>query len=271
MSTTGAAAAAVRLGTGEGAGEHMAVEAATTFDELFRRRYEPMVRVAFLLVGSRAEAEDVVQDSFARVELRWGRMDNPEGYLHRCVVNRSHDTLRRRRLEQRFGRLRRDETSELQADELGDALAALPAQTPGRRGAALLRRPPRTGDRRGPRGAPRDREVDVAPGSGPTPPGDRAMTTPPLEDRLTRLADGLVAPATPEARQAIGHRTGVLRRRRRAKRAVGSGVLVLAVIGGIALTRPDQNPEAEVGGSVAASGLHAGRPRVGDRGRPRTA
>ena len=73
------------------------------------------------------------------------------------------------------------------------------------------------------------------------------MTTPPLEDRLTRLADGLVAPATPEARQAIGHRTGVLRRRRRAMRAVGSGVLVLAVIGGIALTRPDQNPDAEFG------------------------
>ncbi len=75
------------------------------------------------------------------------------------------------------------------------------------------------------------------------------MTTPPLEDRLTRLADGLVAPATPEARYAIGHRTGVLRRRRRAMRAAGSGVLVLAVIGGIALTRPDPTPEAEVAGA----------------------
>ncbi len=72
------------------------------------------------------------------------------------------------------------------------------------------------------------------------------MTTPPLEDHLTRLADGLVAPATPEARQAIGHRTRVLRRRRRAVRAAGSGVVALAVIGGIALTRPDPNPEAEV-------------------------
>ena len=114
----------------------MAVEAATTFDELFRGRYEPMVRVAFLMVGARAEAEDVVQDSFARVELRWNRLENPAGYLHRCVVNRSHDILRRRRLEQRFGRLRRDETSELQADELGDALAALP---PKRRAAVVLR------------------------------------------------------------------------------------------------------------------------------------
>ncbi|HEX6423124.1 MAG TPA: sigma-70 family RNA polymerase sigma factor [Acidimicrobiales bacterium] len=112
------------------------VERAATFDDLFRRRYEPMVRVAFLLVGSQAEAEDVAQDAFARVELRWARIDNPEGYLHRCVVNRSHDVLRRRRLEQRFRLLRRDETCELQADELGDALAAL---SPRRRAAVVLR------------------------------------------------------------------------------------------------------------------------------------
>jgi RNA polymerase sigma factor (sigma-70 family) len=111
--------------------------AATTFDDLFRSRYEPMVRVAFLLVGSRAEAEDVVQDAFARIELRWARLDNAEGYLHRCVVNRSYDVLRRRRLEQRFRFLHRDDTAtELGADELADALASL---APKRRAAVVLR------------------------------------------------------------------------------------------------------------------------------------
>jgi RNA polymerase sigma factor (sigma-70 family) len=118
------------------AGVEFVVERAPTFEDVFMRRYEPLVRVAFLLVGSRAEAEDVVQDSFARVELRWAKLDNPEAYLHRCVVNRSHDTLRRRKVEQRFRLLRREETTELGADELGDALAML---APKRRAAIVLR------------------------------------------------------------------------------------------------------------------------------------
>jgi RNA polymerase sigma factor (sigma-70 family) len=119
-----------------GLGAAPAVGPAATFDDLFRRRYQPMVRVAYLLVGSQAEAEDVVQDAFARIELRWAKLDNPEGYLHRVVVNRSHDVLRRRRIEQRFRALRRDETTELHANELGDALAAL---SPKRRTAVVLK------------------------------------------------------------------------------------------------------------------------------------
>jgi RNA polymerase sigma factor (sigma-70 family) len=138
MSSTGGALAGAQLRAREEAGELMPVEvAATTFEDLFRSRYEPMVRVAFLLVGSRAEAEDVVQDAFARIELRWARLDNAEGYLHRCVVNRSYDVLRRRRLEQRFRLLHgHARTTELEADELGDALASLP---PKRRAAVVLR------------------------------------------------------------------------------------------------------------------------------------
>jgi RNA polymerase sigma factor (sigma-70 family) len=138
MRITGGALAGAQLRAREGMAEPMPVEvAANTFDDLFRTRYEPMVRVAFLLVGSRAEAEDVVQDAFARIELRWARLDKAEGYLHRCVVNRSYDVLRRRRLEQRFRLLHRDDAAtELEADELGDALASL---APKRRAAVVLR------------------------------------------------------------------------------------------------------------------------------------
>jgi RNA polymerase sigma factor (sigma-70 family) len=107
-----------------------------TFDHFFRREYGPMVQLATLLLGSRPDAEDVVQESFARVEARWSRLDRPGGYLRRCVVNRSTDLLRRRRLERRFGLLRQPTTQELGADELLDVVAAL---APKPRAAIVLR------------------------------------------------------------------------------------------------------------------------------------
>jgi hypothetical protein len=61
------------------------------------------------------------------------------------------------------------------------------------------------------------------------------MNAPPLEDRLNHLADRLAAPATPEAREAIGRRASVLRRRRRVRTAVGSGALAVVVAGMLTL------------------------------------
>ncbi|HET6949505.1 MAG TPA: sigma-70 family RNA polymerase sigma factor [Acidimicrobiales bacterium] len=108
------------------------------FEVLFAEQYTPMVRVAYLLLGRRDEAEDVVQDAFARVDLRWSRLDNPGGYLRRCVVNGATDLLRRRRLERRAAERARHEHAHggLAADEMSDALAALPAR---RRAAVVLR------------------------------------------------------------------------------------------------------------------------------------
>ena len=83
------------------------------------------------------------------------------------------------------------------------------------------------------------------------------MTTPHLEDRLTRLADELVAPATPEVRTAIGRRARVLRRRRRTRQAVGAGIVVLAAIAGsLAVTR-DTTPEAQTDWATDPSDLTA--------------
>jgi RNA polymerase sigma-70 factor (sigma-E family) len=107
------------------------------FDELFRREYVPMVRVAVLLLGNEAEAEEVVQDAFALVHERWDRLDRPGGYMRGCVVNRCRDILRRRGIAQRLRRRAEPtEVAELETDHLLDALAVLPSK---RRAAVVLR------------------------------------------------------------------------------------------------------------------------------------
>lgn len=71
------------------------------------------------------------------------------------------------------------------------------------------------------------------------------MTPPPLEDRLNRLADHLAAPATPDARQAIGRRAATLRRRRQVRTAAGGGLLALLVLGGAMALQIDHPADVE--------------------------
>jgi hypothetical protein len=72
------------------------------------------------------------------------------------------------------------------------------------------------------------------------------MTPPPLEDRLNRLADHLAAPATPDARHAIGRRAATLRRRRQVRNAVGSGLLALLIVAGALVLRIDDPADVEL-------------------------
>jgi hypothetical protein len=75
------------------------------------------------------------------------------------------------------------------------------------------------------------------------------MTPPPLEDRLSRLADHVAAPATPDAREAIGRRAARLRRRRQVRNAVGGGLFVLVVVAGaVALQARDHDVETDIAG-----------------------
>ena len=96
------------------------------FAALFDRERIPMVRVAYLLVGSESLAEEVVQDAFAAVYQRWGQIQNPGGFLRQCVVNGSNSVLRRRSLERRRAHLWVDEGTPPAGRELLDALAVLP-------------------------------------------------------------------------------------------------------------------------------------------------
>jgi hypothetical protein len=80
------------------------------------------------------------------------------------------------------------------------------------------------------------------------------MNMSPLDDHLHHLADRVTAPATPEARQAISRRSGVLRRRRQVRNAVGGGVLALALLAGGLALRGDDRPDVEMGPAEPGSG-----------------
>lgn len=60
------------------------------FDEWVAARGEGLFRLAWVLTGNRADAEDVVQDALSRALPRWERIravDDPDAYVRRMVVN----------------------------------------------------------------------------------------------------------------------------------------------------------------------------------------
>jgi RNA polymerase sigma-70 factor (sigma-E family) len=62
---------------------------------LYEQLWPPMLRLAKLLVGSDAVAEDVVQDAFLAASSRLPAADNPAAYLRTAVVNRARGWHRR--------------------------------------------------------------------------------------------------------------------------------------------------------------------------------
>lgn len=107
--------------------EPVEIDAERTFslEEVYRREYHAMLRLAHLITGSNEAAEDVVQESFVRLCRNWDRAVQPGAYLRTVVVSRSRSWQRRRFLE----RQPRPRTSTPpvngEARELLDALAQL--------------------------------------------------------------------------------------------------------------------------------------------------
>lgn len=69
---------------------------------LFRREYESMHRLAFTLLRSDGDAEEVVQDAFIAIATRLNSITNPGGYLRTTVVNGARKRLSRRRTHDVF-------------------------------------------------------------------------------------------------------------------------------------------------------------------------
>jgi RNA polymerase sigma-70 factor (sigma-E family) len=117
--------------------------------DLYLRHADAAVRLAYLLTGDGALAEDLVQDAFVRLAGRLAHLRDPgafEAYLRKTVVNLSRSHFRRRRVERSYVERARG-AAEAQAaawtdrpfedrDELWVALRRL---TPRQRAAIVLR------------------------------------------------------------------------------------------------------------------------------------
>jgi RNA polymerase sigma factor (sigma-70 family) len=68
-------------------------------EQLYRRHWAELVRLATLLSGSRDFAEDVVQDAFLRLHRSGTVPEKPLAYLRRSVVNGVIDHRRRKTVE----------------------------------------------------------------------------------------------------------------------------------------------------------------------------
>jgi RNA polymerase sigma-70 factor (sigma-E family) len=73
--------------------------------ELYLRHAGDAIRLAYLLTGDRALAEDLVQDAFVRLAGRLAHLRDPEAfdaYLRTTVVNLSRSHWRRRKVERAY-------------------------------------------------------------------------------------------------------------------------------------------------------------------------
>lgn len=74
--------------------------AASDFDAWVAARGPVLMRLALALTGSRADAEDLVQEALARALPRWAsisRLQDPDAYIKRMIVNLHVSVWRRTR------------------------------------------------------------------------------------------------------------------------------------------------------------------------------
>ncbi len=85
--------------------DRLAAADAGRLGELYVRHADDAVRLAYLLTGDPALAEDLVQDAFVRLAGRLAHLRDPgafHAYLRKTVVNLSNSHFRRRKVERAY-------------------------------------------------------------------------------------------------------------------------------------------------------------------------
>jgi RNA polymerase sigma factor (sigma-70 family) len=112
------------------------------FDDFFREEHERLFKALYFVTGSRADAEELMQDAFLRLWERWDRIDtidDPTGYLFRVALNGFR--MRRRRAATALRRLTPEPEIRdvfLEAEMRADVRTLLLGCTPRQRAALVL-------------------------------------------------------------------------------------------------------------------------------------
>jgi RNA polymerase sigma-70 factor (sigma-E family) len=114
--------------------------------EIYERSAPAGFRLAYLLTGDRALAEDLVQEAFLRFVGRLHHLRDPDafdGYLRRTIVNLTTDVFRRRAVERSYLERRtaelREESHDPDVAAYGSMRAALLSLPQRQRAAIVLR------------------------------------------------------------------------------------------------------------------------------------
>ena len=99
----------------------------TRFDGVYRSEYARMLRLAYLSIGSRAIAEEIVHDAFVRLHTHFDTVENPGGFVRTAVVRLCSTWHTRHRMERdRLALVASvDRLADPEIDETWDALARL--------------------------------------------------------------------------------------------------------------------------------------------------
>lgn len=113
-----------------------------SFEAFVAARSRHLLHAAHLLTGDRHRAEDLLQTALTRAYLRWDRIDEPEGYVRRTMVNAHTDWWRRKPWRENFTELVPDVAvadGSAAYDERDAVLAALATLSGRQRAVVVLR------------------------------------------------------------------------------------------------------------------------------------
>lgn len=108
-------------------------------DDLYEAHFVDLSRVAYLMTGSAAAAEDAVHEVFLRCIDRLQSVDHPRSYLRSAVVNECRSQFRRGQLAERYRRQAGPTPDQELPHELLETREALSVLTPRQRAAVVLR------------------------------------------------------------------------------------------------------------------------------------